>query len=94
MNVYISIGNSDDKLNQAEWANYIASVGTLLAVRCSKIHGVWFSAPQTLWQNACWCVEFINVESETESRIDLRLIREKFRQDSIAWAEVPITEFI
>lgn len=41
MIVYVSIGNSDDKLTQESWADFIEAVDDNLPI---KRHGVWFSA--------------------------------------------------
>jgi len=56
MIVYISIGNSDDKLTQAQWHEFVREVDDLLVTR--TVHGRWFAAPDVPWQNACWCIEF------------------------------------
>lgn len=93
MIVYISIGNSDDKLTQAEWSQYVVEI-IARVVSIGHTHGAWFSLPHTAYQNACWCVEFDSAEGLVEGREVATEIREKFRQDSIAWAEVPATAFI
>lgn len=95
--VYVSIGNSDDKLSQAEWANFIRSVGhTLRFLDDVHIHGYWLSSPESSYQNACWCVEFESddLNAVQTTREDLRALGRRFRQDSIAWAEVKETEFL
>jgi hypothetical protein len=62
-NTYISIGNSDDRLPQADWSGFIAELRDLLYVSQSRgmlqIHGEWFAAPDQPWQNANWCVEIL-----------------------------------
>lgn len=90
--VYISIGNSDDKLPQAEWALYVQEVRAVVNAWAPEVHGAWFSAPDSTWQNACWCAEF-NVEHLDAIRHALADIREKYQQDSVAWA-VARTEFL
>ena len=55
VNTYISIGNSDDKLPQADWARFIADMRALLVADWQgrlQVHGEWFSAPDAPWQNA------------------------------------------
>jgi hypothetical protein len=91
LTVYISIGNSDDKLTQAEWATYLSDVRT--TVRVGRVHGEWYSAPDSPWQNACWCVE-VQGEDVAWLRAQLTKIRTGYRQDSIAWAPTTGTEFI
>jgi hypothetical protein len=95
--VYISIGNSDDKLSQAEWAEYYRAVNELLRHFVAHVHGQWVAESTSVRQNACWCVEFdagsnwITADGRTVPLIDLlqerlaRLVSE-FRQDSIIWA--------
>ena len=92
MIVYISIGNSDDKLTQVEWSSFIIEMITRV-VTLGNRHGEWFSTPFAAYQNACWCVEFDNPTDLDEAREVTAEIREKYRQDSIAWA-IAETEFI
>jgi hypothetical protein len=97
--VFISIGNSDDKLTQRRWSQYVKRVDVLLEL-CDPIHGRWFSEPDSPYQNACWCVEFSGTPGISEIewiqrvRQSLRSIAAEFDQDSIAWAEVHQTEFL
>lgn len=94
MTVYISIGNSDDKLPQKEWTQFIVAILARIKPLASAAHGEWFSAPQAPWQNACWCLEFPDDPAVlTEVREVLAEIRDEFRQDSIAFA-IAETEFI
>jgi len=98
--VYISIGNSDDKLTQREWSNFITDLDAHLEYyaddRSAQIHGRWFSAPDDPWQNACWCVELV-VDDATDVaaglKARLRVLAAKYRQDAISWA-VAETEFL
>src|SRR5687768_6435898 len=53
---YVCIGNSDDKLSQREWSNFIDDVDEFCEVGFHT-HGRWFSAPDVQWQSACWCIE-------------------------------------
>lgn len=61
--VVIMIGNSDDKLSQLEWAEYIKDVdqAVLLSMESidndSHLHGRWFSLADSPYQNAAWCAE-------------------------------------
>lgn len=90
--VYISIGNSDDKLSQAEWAAYYRDVNLAIRNWIGDVHGQWVSEPASAWQNACWCVEV--GEGRDGLRDALADLARKYRQDSIAWAEAPVTEFL
>jgi hypothetical protein len=91
--VYISIGNSDDKLTQARWSEFYNWVAGSINMFASVHHGKWVSDPTEPWQNACWCVL---VEEGKVERLKARLRNTavEFDQDSIAWAEAPHTEFI
>jgi len=102
MIVYVSIGNSDDKLSQNQWHAYCAAVDRTfeLAARYtgSIVHGRWYSLPNEQWQNACWCVEFTEPDEMAqiigEYRAELGRLAGVFGQDSIAWAVAPVTEFL
>src|SRR6187397_3205253 len=96
MFVYVSIGNSDDKLTQAEWSEFVAHVGIVLRQLpdVATVHGQWLSEASWPWQNACWCIEIINTFYQENITKSLGYLAHKFRQDSIAWAEVEETYFI
>lgn len=105
--VYVSIGNSDDKLTQAEWADFYTEVDATLRGYSEAVHGAWTSASTSRWQNANWCIEiqpdkilkirmpYDRRDVDTESLLRERLgqLAARYRQDSIAWAEAT-TEFI
>lgn len=90
--IYISIGNSDDKLTQMRWSAFVSDVRTVIANSQSKIHGEWFSAPNAPWQNACWCIEPIHPESALRRK--LRGLARQYEQDSIAYAVVFSTDML
>lgn len=101
MIVYISIGNSDDKLSQADWSAFVRDVDNYVDFVCdggaATVHGRWFSASDAAYQNACWCVAFVD-DDHLGSRAgwlrdNLPALAKTYRQDSIAWAEAT-TEFI
>src|ERR1051326_6639431 len=100
--VYVSCGNSDDKLSQHEWSNFVAAVDRTFeqAARYqgSRVHGRWYSLPTEPWQNACWCIEFLDETAMAgiidAYRAELARLAGVFRQDSIAWAVAPTTEFL
>lgn len=96
MIVYISIGNSDDKLTQMEWGKFYRKVDlTITGYRHigGRIYGRWVSPSTDYWQNACWCLE-IQDHQAAGLREELRVLAAKFRQDSIAWAVVGETMFL
>lgn len=81
--IYITIGNSDDKLPQRRWAEFYADVDAVVRAQASKVHGAWMSNPIDPWQNACWCVEAPNL---TVLERDLAAMAYRYGQDSIAVA--------
>jgi len=89
--VYASIGNSDDKLTQAAWSNYLHSFRECMAKAASEVYGDWVSEPSSSYQNAC-----IAIATETPHTLKaaLALLRDGYGQDSIAWVEATGTEFI
>lgn len=88
--VYISIGNSDDKLTQSQWMYFSHWVDKTVR-GYGLIHGAWYSLPNSQYQNACWCLELTG--SESQLRALLTGERDRYNQDSIAWAEAT-TEFL
>lgn len=90
--VYVSIGNSDNTLTQREYSGFVDAVRAVVASYADRVHGQWFSASASPYQNACWCFEI------DETKIDalkhnLRCLARDFRQGSIAWATAQ-TEFL
>jgi hypothetical protein len=93
MIVYVSIGNSDDKLSQVEWSRFALQLSAEVISLAAQVHGAWFSQPVSPWQNACWCVEFASEAQEMTAREAAAEIGRKYGQQSIAWATAQ-TEFI
>jgi len=88
--VYVSIGNSDDKLTQQRWHSYCVDVGLTITRYSKQFHGIWFSESSSPWQNACWCIEPWPHMVE-QFKQSLSILAEKYQQDSIAWAEAETT---
>lgn len=91
--VYVSIGNSDDKLTQRQWADFVREVSDQVHRLAVEVHGFWLSPPDYAFQNACFCLE-IEPARMVMLRRELAHLCRAYRQDSIAWAEVPATEFV
>lgn len=85
LTVYISIGNSDDKLGQARWAAFYREVSLTIRDFAGHTYGQWVSEPASAWQNACWCIE-ITEENALTLRAYLCDIAKSYQQDGIAWA--------
>jgi hypothetical protein len=97
--VYISIGNSDDKLTQRQWSDFVLVVDHALNGAVNRghaaLHGSWRSPSDAPWQNACWCIEFeAGLVAVGPLRELLAGVASDFHQDSIAWTEVKTTEFL
>jgi hypothetical protein len=91
--VYASIGNSDDKLSQREWSEFVREMEHIVGRHASQVYGWWFSMPDAPWQNAV--VAFLlDTHKADQVRAEMSKLRAAYRQDSIAWAEAPRTEFI
>lgn len=81
---YITIGNSDDKLTQVEWSNFIYDIEDLVLRSSSEVFGVWFSGPSVIFQNACFSFSPCDEFDEEMFEDKLTIIKNKYRQDSIA----------
>jgi hypothetical protein len=97
--VYISIGNSDDKLTQSSWSAYVEDVDHVIRVAAEAplgtVHGFWLSPSAGEWQNACWALQLPAATNAIYTlKHELAAIAVAFDQDSIAWAVAPDTEFI
>lgn len=97
--VVIQIGNSDDKLTQQEWSEFVSDVQDLLITEYnSQIHFHGVSVGSAPWQNACWVIdaskEWIGEPAiVTMLRDELAALAKKYRQDNIAMT-VGETEFV
>lgn len=91
--IYASIGNSDDRLTQKQWADYVEEFVQTITDLSEQFFGVWYSESSSPFQNLCVAFE-IGEGAERELRSQLVRLRKDYVQDSIAWAEVPQTEFL
>lgn len=79
----IQIGNSDNKLTQQEWAEYVAAVHAATTTDGIETHFFASSEGCKPWQNACWVVAIR--ETEVESMMQaVTKIRKQYRQESVA----------
>lgn len=90
--IYVSIGNSDDKLTQDDWCHFCCAVVSLIRMETPTVHGEWYSKSGAPWQNMCICFE-IPTDRADAMKAALRVIAADHCQDSIAWA-VAATEFL
>jgi hypothetical protein len=90
VNVCISIGNSDDKLTQRRWSEFVEAVSYVVRqagkFEGAQVHGEYFSPSSAPWQNACWWLQLPTDPMGTEAlRIRLGQLRDEYGQKSIAW---------
>lgn len=88
--VYVSIGNSDDKLTQQRWARFVDTTINVIRRHATQIYGEWLSLPNSPWQNACVCFEIADELKDLLVR-ELNSLRIAYDQDSIAWAAATTT---
>jgi hypothetical protein len=96
----ISIGNSDDRLKQHEWSEFVSDVHDLIVARWHfpvYFHGL--SVGSAPWQNACWILDARDLFGEPAGmavdilRKELSILAKKYKQDTIALL-LGNTEFI
>lgn len=92
MTITICIGNSDDKLTQVKWSNFVADTEFRIEKYTSQIHFFGTSYGDSIRQNATWVVE-CNAPYADRLKAELIAIAKKYKQDSIAWI-TGTTEFI
>jgi hypothetical protein len=91
--VYITIGNSDDKLQQHDWANLIRELKATLTDFSGRTHIEAYSAPDATWQNMCICKEVERTDLD-RLRAALRALRTTYHQDSVALVTAGRTELV
>jgi hypothetical protein len=90
--IVVQIGNSDNKLRQAEWADFVQRVGGIIHEYAESIY--FFGGPEnwSVLQRVCWVFD---CEESHLPAMKPRLAdaRKEFRQDALAFTEGE-TEFI
>jgi hypothetical protein len=84
----IQIGNSDNKLTQEQWSEFIEEINYILYNE--KLHFVGGSNNSSPYQNYCWVVEGELSDTYKKELTDCRI---DYLQDSIA-VTTGTTEFI
>jgi hypothetical protein len=87
----IQIGNSDDKLSQYAWSEFIVDIRRALFANCQRIHFAGGSNPAERWQNYCFVAEHYGDLAPLKDT--LASIRKTYSQDSVALT-IGETEFI
>jgi hypothetical protein len=83
--VYVTVGNSDDRLSQSRWADFTEAVGYVVLDYEVEVYGPWFTPSDSSRQSACWGVE-VERQALVGFRSELDLLRQQFGQDTIAFA--------
>jgi hypothetical protein len=91
--VVVQIGNSDDRLTQSRWADFVAHTDAAVRAVTTQVHFTGLSSGHLPWQNACWVGEVISPDKVTWLRTKLADVAALFEQDSIALT-VGSTEFV
>lgn len=79
----IQIGNSDNKLTQQEWSEYVDAVHAATTVDGIETHFFASSEGSKPWQNACWVVAIREKEVDAMMRAVTK-IRKQYKQESVA----------
>jgi len=88
----VQIGNSDNKLRQAEWARFVQRLGTIVNEHAHTIH--FFGGPENwaAWQKVCWVFD-CDESRLVNLKLQLKEVRKEFQQDSVALT-LGETEFV
>lgn len=96
-NWLVSIGNSDNKLTQAAWAEFIHATQVVLDSFAVRWHGRWYSSPTDPWQNANFCFQLPEMPSlgaymahAHDLEVQLGRLAAAYAQDSIAVTRGPV----
>lgn len=83
--VTIQIGNSDDKLTQIEWSNFVNSMRSEI-VQSGEVHFEGSSRGDARWQNHCWVVAIPSDLDQIHSLKErVEHTRKNYRQDCAAF---------
>jgi hypothetical protein len=82
---YATIGNSDDKLSQAQWAEFAREFVAVIRIQADEIHGVWWSAPDQPWQNCCVGFSIRDDGLVGTLQESLTKLRKYYNQEAVAW---------
>lgn len=88
--VVIQIGNSDDKLTQQQWSDFVGETDRCVRLYAKSVHFMGCSSGEKPWQNACWVFE---MATPFLMRDRLSNLAFRYQQESIAMTE-GVTEFV
>jgi hypothetical protein len=90
--IVVQIGNSDNKLPQAEWANFVQRVNAIIREHADVVHFFGGTENWAAWQRVCWVFD-CDLSRLADFKTRLTDARKEFRQDAAAFTEGE-TEFI
>ena len=82
MHAVVSVGNTDNKLTQQEWAQFVDEIRIVIARYRDHVH--FFGGPSNWqpWQNVACIVEIAPIDVG-DFKLELIDVRKKYGQDSI-----------
>lgn len=91
---YVSIGNSDNRLDQARWSRFCEEFEIIITRFSRQIYGIWYTLPNSMFQGMCIGMKLDNDYSIGSFRKSLTELAERYEQDSIAVTLASITDFV
>lgn len=89
----ILIGNTDNKLTQQDWAEFVRMMGATIKERTNSIFFDGGPHNASKFQNWCWVAEF-NISKLDELFERIEILRKRYKQDSAAVIIEGETKFI
>lgn len=81
----VQIGNSDDRLPQWRWAEFVIDTGEVVGLFSERTHFAGAAASVARWQNAAWVFELpVTSTGANALRLALARLAEDYAQASIA----------
>jgi len=89
MIITLIIGNTDNKLTQAEWSNFVKDVENELILASNPINIFFSGGPATCerFQNFAWTFEIKNKLDRVRLQYELKKLAREYKQDAISWIE-------
>lgn len=88
--VFVTIGNTDNKLSQLDWAEFCGKTDEVVREHALQMWGEFYALSNAPWQNACWSFD-IDIQDVEAAQADLRALAADFEQDSILWSKAENT---
>ena len=86
MTITLQLGNSDNRLSQQEWSEFVALVDKCVDAYCTAKHFSGGSPSHLPWQNYCFVLEIENDALVRDALYrQINDSRKRYRQDSVAW---------